>query len=179
LNKDDEVKPMLSSQTSYKEDIKKLRELIEGIRIAHLTTINTDGTLRSRPMATQQMEFDGDLWFFTRRSTHKVDEIEAHPQVCVSYSVPDKDRHVSASGTAAMVDDRAKMEELWNPALKAWFPDGLDDPELTLIKVEVTRAEYWDSPSSKIVELIGFVKALATGKPADDMGENEEIILKN
>jgi len=170
---------MLSGQSSYKEDIKKMRELIDGIKIAQLTTVGTDGMLRSRPMGTQEVEFDGNLWFFTSKDTHKVDEIEAHPQVCATYAAPDRNRYVSVSGTAKLNDDRAKMEELWRPAFKIWFPDGLSDPKLTLIKVEVTRVEYWDAPASKVVSLVGFIKAIATGKRAEDIAENEEILLKS
>jgi pyridoxamine 5'-phosphate oxidase like protein len=62
------------------------------------------------------------------------------------------------------VRDRQKIEELWNPIYKAWFPKGLEDPDLALLKVEVQEAEYWDTPSGKMVQLIGFVKAIATGE---------------
>jgi general stress protein 26 len=71
-----------------------------------------------------------------------------------------------------MVRDKQKAEELWNPAYKAWFPKGLDDPDLALLKVSATQAEYWDSSSSAVVHLVGFVKALATGERYHP-GENE------
>jgi general stress protein 26 len=161
-----------------KTDIEKIRDLIKDIRFAMLTTIDTDGSLRSRPMATQETEFDGDLWFFTPAGSPKVDEVERDERVNVSYAAPDDNRYVSISGTAQLVRDRAKMKELWNPVLKAWFPEGLGDPDLALLRVRVEKAEYWDSPSSKMVQLAGFVKAIATGKRADDIGENEKIDLK-
>jgi general stress protein 26 len=129
-------------------------------------------------MATQETEFDGDLWFFTDAGSPKVDEVERDERVNVSYAAPDDNRYVSISGTARLVRDRAKIKELWNPVLKAWFPEGLDDPDLALLRVRVEKAEYWDSPSSKMVQLAGFVKAIATGKRADDIGENEKIDLK-
>jgi general stress protein 26 len=78
---------------------------------------------------------------------------------------------VSVSGTAALIRDRAKIEEFWNPIYKAWFPDGLDDPTLALLVVNVEKAEYWDVGSSKMIQLVGFVKALATGeqfRPGDN-----------
>ncbi|HEX2644231.1 MAG TPA: pyridoxamine 5'-phosphate oxidase family protein [Thermoanaerobaculia bacterium] len=161
-----------------KSDIEKLRELIKGIRIAMLTTVDEDGSLRSRPMGTQQAEFDGDLWFFTAHSSPKVNEVEREHQVNVSYSDPDSQRYVSVSGTARVVRDRAKAEELWNPFLKTWFPKGLDDPELALLKIEVQKAEYWDSPSSAMIHLVGIVKATLTGK-RPDLGENEKLDLSN
>ena len=155
--------------------IEKIRELTEGIDFRMLTTIDGDH-LRSRPMSTQKFEFDGDLWFFTDDKTHKVEEIERDNRVCVAYSKPDDNVYLSISGQAQVVKDRAKIEELWSPILKAWFPEGLDDPTLCLLKIPVEQAEYWDAPSSKIVQLFGMVKAIATGQEAD-YGENKKIDL--
>ncbi len=148
------------------ESIKKVNDLIKAVQVAMLTTIDW-GVLRSRPMQTQEAEFDGDLWFFTSTDTHKTDEIEKDRRVNVSYAAPDSNTYVSVSGTAALVNDKEKIEELWNPIYKAWFPKGLDDPTLILLKVSVEQAEYWDSSSSSIVQVVGFVKALVTGERAD------------
>ena len=148
------------------ESINKLKELIEGIDFAMLTTIS-DGRFHSRPMSTQQFEFDGSLWFFTGDQTHKVEEIQNDNRVNVAYSKPENHTYVSVSGTAELVKDKAKIEELWNPILKAWFPKGLDDPTLTLLKISVEQAEYWDSPSSALVQIAGFLKAIATGEKAE------------
>jgi general stress protein 26 len=153
------------------ESIKKIRELTHGIDFCMLTTID-GGQLRSRPMSTQKFEFDGDLWFFTSDQTHKIDEIEKDNRVNAAYSNADDNVYLSVSGIAEMVKDRAKIEELWSPVLKAWFPEGLDDPSLCLLKVKVEQAEYWDAPSSRLVQLFGMVKAIATGQEAD-YGENE------
>ncbi|MCA1622935.1 MAG: pyridoxamine 5'-phosphate oxidase family protein [Acidobacteria bacterium] len=158
------------------EAIGKLNDLINDIDFAMLTTVDTDGVLRSRPMQTQKAEFDGELWFFTSDKTHKVEEIERDNRVNASYAKPEDNVYVSVSGAASISKDRAKMEEFWNPILKAWFPKGLDDPNICLLKVDVEQAEYWDSPSSTLVQIVGFVKAIITGKRADG-GENEKINL--
>ena len=147
------------------ESIEKFKSLTEGIDFCMLTTIN-GGQLRSRPMSTQEMDENGDLWFFTSDQTHKVEEIDKDNRVNAAYSKPDDNVYVSVAGSGAIVKDRAKIEELWSPILKAWFPEGLDDPTLCLLKVSVKEAEYWDSPNSKIVQLYGFVKAIVTGEPA-------------
>lgn len=165
----------MDSNTDHNENNKKLRELIKDIRFAMFTTVEEDGTLRSRPMATQEVEYDGDLWFFTYGGAPKVDEVEHNKSVNVSYSDPNNQKYVSVSGTAQLVRDRQKIEELWNPLFKAWFPKGLDEPDLALLKVSIDQAEYWDSPSSKVVRLIGFAKAVLTGKPIGNPGDNEKI----
>jgi general stress protein 26 len=167
----------VSTHPDRDESIGKLSELIKDIKFAMLATAEPDGTLRSRPMATQQVEFDGDLWFFTGANTPKVYEIERDRHVNVIYAAPDKNVYVSVSGKARLVRDRQKAEQLWNPAYKAWFPKGLEDPDLALIKVSVEQAEYWDSSSSAVVHLAGFVKALATGERYQ-AGENEKIDLR-
>lgn len=157
------------------EALEKLKSLTESIDFCMLTTID-GGQLRSRPMSTQEMDDSGDLWFFTSDQTHKVEEIEKDSRVNAAYSKPSDNVYVSISGTAELSKDREKIEELWNPVLKAWFPDGLEDPHLSLLKIRIESAEYWDSPSSTLVQLAGFVKALVTGQSAQG-GENEKINL--
>jgi general stress protein 26 len=156
--------------------IEKLGDMIKDIRTAMLITEDEDGSLRARPMATQEFEFDGDLWFFTEEHSGKVDEVERDRNVCVTYVDAGKERYVSVSGNASLVRDRAKMEELWNPMLKAWFKGGLEDPELALIKVRVQKAEFWDGPGSKVVELFSIAKAALTGSEYD-AGEHAKVDL--
>jgi len=159
-------------------DIEKLAGLIKDVKIAMLTTVDHDGSLRSRPMATQKAKFDGTLWFFTHASSPKIDEVEQTHEVNLSYASPDDNTYVSVSGTAQLVRDAAKSKELWNPILKAWFPRGLEDPDLALLHVNVDKAEYWDSPSSTMVHIAGFVKAIATGKAyKPSPGEHEKLAL--
>lgn len=160
---------------SRAESIKKLNELTEGIDFCMLTTIDS-GHLRSRPMSTQQFDENGVVWFFTNDESHKVEEIAKDSRVNLAYSNSKDDAYVSVSGRAELSKDRAKIEEMWNPIHKAWFPDGMDDPHLALLKVEAEQAEYWEASSSKIVQLFGFIKAVATGQEAD-YGENRKIVL--
>ena len=168
----------MTENTGRQDAIKTLAEKIKDVRFAMMTTVEANGTLRSRPMATQDPEktFDGDLWFFTGIDTPKVEELERNPHVGLSYAKPESDLYVSVSGTAQLVRDRAKMEEFYTPFVKAWFPDGLDDPNLALLKVTVTEAEYWDAPNSKMVQLVGLVKAVVTRTPYEG-GENEKVTL--
>lgn len=145
---------------------KKLWKLIRDVKCAMLTTSNEDGALVSRPMATQKAEFDGSLWFFTSQATPKALQIRYNQHVNVSYSNPNKHRYVSVSGRAELVEDRQKMHELWHPGLKAWFPKGLDDPEIALVRVDVDTAEYWDSSNTPVSFAFGLLKAVATGRRA-------------
>lgn len=158
--------------------LSKLAELIGEIKFAMLTTAEPDGTLRSRPLSTLQMDEQGQSWFFTAESSPKVQEAEQHRKVNLSYARPDKQDYASVSGTAETVRDRQKMEELWTPWIKPWFPNGLDDPDLVLLKVTIQEAEYWDAPGTTVMRYYGLAKAIATGK-TDALGDNEKITTGN
>jgi general stress protein 26 len=152
----------MSHQDEKKNDITQLVEKIKDVRIAMMTTIGENGSLESRPMATQEIGKDGILWFFTYADAPKVGEVEQHQQVNISYAKPDANLFVSVAGTAELVRDQKKIKELWKPLLKAWFPGGEDDPRLALLKVQVDHAEYWDAPSGKMGGLFASLKGHAS-----------------
>ena len=165
------------SPTERRENIDKLAELVEDIRICMLTTVDTDGTPWSRPMATQEVAFGGDLWFFSRDDSEKVEHIERNRKVGVAFAHPGRHDYVTMAGTALLVKDERKAKEMWSPRLETWFPEGPSASYLRLIKVEVERAEYWDSPSSPVVYALGFVKSKLTGEPPRSLSENEKVDL--
>ena len=155
-------------------DIQELNKKIKGIRIAMLTTASQDGRLYSRPMATQEMDADGALWFFTYVDAPKVGEVEQQNQVNISYSKPDDNLFVSVSGTAQLVRDRQKIKDLWNPFVRTWFVNGQDDPNVGLLRVTVSSAEYWDAPSGKMGALYTSIANLATHGEKTP-GENKKL----
>jgi general stress protein 26 len=152
----------------------KVAELLKGERFGMLTTTDSEGTLISRPMAMQAVEFDGDLWFFAARDSRKIAHLTARPQVNVAVS--SSDTWISLTGTAVVVPDVAKKRELWNSVVEAWFPDGPDDDGVVLLKVEADSAEYWDSPGGRVATAISFAKAKLTGERYSG-GENEKVDL--
>lgn len=162
---------------SEKDPAQHVAELVERAEFGMLTTMTADGRHVSRPMALQRTDFDGDLWFFAYQDSDKVAQISLHPEVNVSFANAKQSEWTSVSGTAAVVHDRAKAEELWSPPLKAWFEDGLETPGLTLIKVHAESAEYWESPSSKVVRLLGMATAAVTGDKDKFPGTNETVEL--
>lgn len=167
----------MAISTEHTDEIKKLAELMKGFRFVMLTTADSDGALHSRPMATQDVDFDGDLWFFTGAHSPKVWEADRHHQVNVAFSNPEKNTYISASGTATLVRDKARIEELWKPIYKTFFPKGLEDPELALMKVTVEKAEYWDSPSTAIGRAFNFARAYVAKDPTK-LGEHAKLELK-
>ncbi len=153
---------------------KEVADLLKDAKIGVLTTTSLEGHLVSRPLALQETEFDGDLWFFTQDPSPKASEIRANPEVNVA--VHSKDGWVSIAGTAELVRNQAKIDELWNPMVEPWFENGKDDPTVALIRVDAHTAEYWTSDAPKAVNIFKLAKSAVTGdKP--DVGKNDVVNL--
>ncbi|MGP9820235.1 pyridoxamine 5'-phosphate oxidase family protein [Salinarimonas sp. NSM] len=155
----------------------KLFDLIEDVRVAMMTTVEADGSLRARPMWTQKPDANGDLWFATRIDSAKAREIGRTHRVGLAYSEPDDQDYVSISGRAEIVRDRAAIDAHWQEGMRTWFPNGKDDPELAFVKVTPEYGEYWDAPSSKMLHVYGYAKAVVTGEPPHHPGNQEKVDL--
>ena len=162
--------------TATPEQFDIIAKIVQGARVAMVTTVSLEGDLVSRPLALQDRLFDGELWFFTEDPSPKTDEVAANPHVNVA--VESSDDYVSLSGTATVSHDRTMIEALWNPHAEAWFENGMDDPSVALLHVKVDTAEYWKFGSPKVVAAAKYAAALVTGKQPD-IGENEVVDIED
>jgi general stress protein 26 len=141
-----------------------LQEKIGEVDIAMFTTLSPEGNPHSRPMSTMNIDENGILWFFTSQFSKKANEIIGNNSVNLSYTNPESQVFVSISGKAEIIHDKKLKQELWTPVLKVWFPLGVKDPDLRLIRIFITEAEYWDAGSNKMVQLFEMAKALVNGE---------------
>src|SRR5215218_1516766 len=116
------------------KDSDKLVDLMRDMYVAMFTTTTDEGTLRSVPMARQEVEASAELWFITAKDTAHVRDLQVRPHVGLTFS--SRDAWVSIQGTATLVDDREKLAELWNTFAEAWLPGGPDNPDAALIRVD-------------------------------------------
>ena len=142
----------------------KLIELMKDMPIGMMTTYGPGGP-RSIPMARQEVEPDAEMWFIAARDTKHVADIQVEPRVSLTFS--SRASWVALTGTAEVVDDDAKLKELWNTFAEAWLPGGPEDPNAVLIKVSVEEGEYWDTPGGTVASLISFAKTRLTGDTYD------------
>ncbi|GAA1670106.1 pyridoxamine 5'-phosphate oxidase family protein [Microbacterium lacus] len=166
---------MTDERMTQTEAIVRLKELVEDIDFTMLTTQDAAGNLVSRPMSTRQMDENGDIWFFTADDSKKADEVRADHEVGLSYLDAKGMRFVSVAGRAAVVHDRAKMEELYTASLDIWFEDGLETPDIALLKVTPVECEFWEPKHGKLVMAAGMLKALVTKDTPDDTMRHEKI----
>ncbi len=156
------------------EGMEQIRELVKDIRIAMMSTNGEGGAIRSRPMATQDVPFDGTLYFLTRDSSAKVENIQQDQHVTLDYADSSHSKYITLRGKASVSKDRAKIKQLWSPLYKAWFPGGENDPEITVLRVDVSEGEYWEASSSKIIMGIRYIAAAVTGG-SEPVGESGHI----
>lgn len=156
------------------EDAEKLWDLIRSCHVGMLVTRGGD-FLHARPMGLIQDDMlDGALWFFTEKSSAKQAELLRDPQVCVTFADRHEHVYVSITGNAVLEESREKIHKFWNRYAGAYFVNGKDDPDLALLRIEVQKAEYWDSDNNRRVQLFELLKARITHH-RPDMGEHSKI----
>lgn len=155
-------------------ELDRVVEIMRGDRFCMLTSVGELGRLQSRPMTPQQVTDDGDVWFFIDATSEHAELIRAEQRVNLAFS--DGSTWLSVAGHGDVRQDREKVEELWNPMVEAWFPDGKDSPSLALLFVESDSAEYWDTPGGRVASALGFAKAKVTGN-RPDVGESGTVEL--
>jgi general stress protein 26 len=166
---------MSEGPMNREQGVEKLREMIKDLPLCMLTTRDESGSLHSRPMAASEAgDFDGDLWFFTYASSHKTSEINGDRQVNASFADVRHQNYVSMSGIAEVVRDRDEIKRRWKPQFKAWFPKGLEEPDIALLKVTVEKAAYWDAPAGLIPYAIALFQTQVL-KQQPNVGETRTV----
>ncbi len=148
------------------EAAKKVQELAEEIKTCIFCTYDGD-SLESRPMSCRQADDAGNLWFLSDKNDLKIDQINRNSKVEILFAEGES-KFMAIHGTATVMYDKEKIKELWTPIAKIWFKDGMDDPNIAIIRVERTGGYYWDTKHGKMVEFAIMAAALATGKTMDD-----------
>ncbi len=154
----------MEKNLEQQEALKKLKKLVDEIRVCmFITNSANEDDEHTRPMSTIEAEEDGTLWFYTDIRSIKVEEVATDQQVHLTYAHPGKESYLNVRGTATVVTDKQKIKDKWTSYVKAWFPDGVDDPNLALLKVTPKSSYYWDSETGKMVQFIKIAVAAITG----------------
>ena len=154
-----------------------LYDLLKDFDTAMLVTHPTGGEMHARPMAVADLRPDADAYFVTSNASPKIAEIESNPSVTLTFQSPKE--FASLSGRVSVVRDRALIERLWKEAWKIWFPQGKDDPTISLLKFDAVQGEYWDNSGIHgLSYAFEAIKAYAKGeKPATDSKQNAKVSL--
>lgn len=166
----------MEKNLEHKEALEKFKKMAMDIRTCMFIT-NTNQDEHTRPMATMEVEDDGTLWFFTDVRSIKVDEIKKEREVHLTYAHPGKESYLDVWGNATVTTDRKLIKEKWSPIVKAWFPDGEDDPNLALLKVKPHDCYYWDASTGSMIQFFKMAIAAAVGNPKIADGEEGKLSI--
>jgi general stress protein 26 len=163
----------MEKNLDQKEALKKFKKLAEEIRVCMFIT-NSDGELdHTRPMSTIEVEEDGSLWFFTDIRSIKVEEVASDKEVHLTYAHPGKESYMDVRGTAKVVTDKQQIKDKWSPIVKAWFPNGVEDPNIALLKVQPNQCYYWDAETGKMIQFLKMAVSAIAGKRLADGKEGK------
>lgn len=154
----------MEKNLNSQEAITKLQSLIKDIGTCMFFTNTQTGIHNTRPMAAIEVDGNGNVWFFANKQSSKVADIRKDTNVHLVFAHTTKDSYLDLRGRASIEEDKKSIEEKWNPIVKAWFPEGKNDPQLCLIKVKTDEAHYWDTDTTKMVEMLKIVASVVTGK---------------
>lgn len=158
----------MEKNLNNKEALEKFKKLVDEINICMFITNSISDHEHTRPMATIEVEEDGTLWFYTNVHSIKVDEVNNEKQVHLTYAHPGKESYLDVWGFAELVTDRQQIVDKWSPIVKAWFPDGVTDPNLALLKVKPQEAYYWEAETGKMVKILKMATSIVTGERLAD-----------
>lgn len=155
----------MEKNLNSKEALDKFKKLADEIKICmFITNANDDDHEHTRPMATIQAEENGTLWFYTDVRSIKVDEVAQKREVHLVYAHPGKESYLDVWGFAEVITDRQQIVDKWSPVVKAYFPDGVTDPNLALLKVQPSQAYYWEAETGKMVHFLKMAASIVVGE---------------
>jgi general stress protein 26 len=150
------------------EAVKKIKEIVKHNPICMFASNLTHLPLQIRPMSTQEADDEGNIWFLSSKDSNKNFEVSEDPRVQLFFGEKANSEYLSVFGYATIIRDKKTIEEVWSPIAKAWFQEGKDDPHLTVIKVQPESAYYWDTKSSKMVQMLKIAASVVVGRTMDD-----------
>lgn len=170
MNSIDQQKPEENFKDLHEEKaVEKIKELTEKATTCFFcTNIHTGKPFATRPMSVQKVDDEGNFWFLSANDSHKNSEIMSDSSVQLLFQGSDYSNFLNIYGTATVSEDKAKIKELWEPILKTWFTEGVDDPRISVIKVDLADGYYWDTKNIKAVGLIKRAAGAIMGKTLDD-----------
>jgi len=152
---------------SRESAIEKIRHIAMG-EVAMVHTFGSREVGVVRPMATAGVDSDGSLWFLSPAGSRKNEDLNTDGVMQITYSLKSSSEYLVLNGSAVVLRDQEKLDQLWSAIDKNWFPAGKDDPAITLIHFTPNIGHYWNTKHGKPVQLLGMAVGALTGRPGDD-----------
>lgn len=159
---------MSTENLNNKEGIEKLKDLAEKARVCMFCTDLRHHPVAARPMSLQEVDEEGNLWFISSKESNKNFDIKEDKKVQLFFMNNSNYEFLSVYGDAFIYTDQSTIEEKWSSFANAWFEEGKEDPNVTIIRVQPTDTYYWDTKAGKMVSFLSFAWAAVTGNKTDN-----------
>ena len=153
--------------------IKQAKELIDKAQTCFFCTGTTNGSVGTRPMSVQEVDDAGNLWFLSADDSHKNQELERDPNVTLYFQGSAHSDFLTLRGTVSISRDKEKIKQLWEPVVKTWFTEGVDDPRITVIRFASKDGYYWTTKHVKAIAGVKMLIGAAIGTTLDDSLEGQ------
>ncbi len=149
--------------------VSKIKELADKAQTCFFCTVaSSPESTGARPMAVQEVDDEGNLWFLSAGDSYKNKDLARDPAVKLFFQGSAHSDFLMLSGSATISREKEKIRQLWNPMIKTWFTEGVDDPRITVLKVQPDDGYYWDTKHGTAVAGIKMLIGAAIGKTLDD-----------
>ncbi len=150
------------------EAVKKLQDMAKEVRVCMFCTYDSNNRLQTAPMSTNKVDDEGNIWFISDKNSQRNEDLASNTTTDLLFGDPAKENYISVHGSSEVLYDKEIIKELWNPIVKTWFQGGVDDPNISAIKVTPSEAYYWDTKHGKMVSFLKIIAGAVTGKTMDD-----------
>ncbi len=175
MNSINELQPEDNHEDLQGQDaVKKIKTLVDKASTCFFcTSIGTGQPFQTRPMSVQDVDDDGNIWFLSASDSHLNEQAGRDSSVQLLFQGSAHAGFLALEGQATISRDKAKIKEFWGPLLKTWFTEGIDDPRITVIKVETSGGYYWDNKHGAAVALVKMAVGALVGQTLDDSIEGK------
>jgi general stress protein 26 len=154
--------------------VQKIKEIVDQAKSCFFCTAVATGISNgARPMNVRQVDDQGNLWFLSASDSSQNEELAIEPAVRLFFQGSAHSDFLQLIGHATISRDRAKIEELWEPVLKTWFTDGIDDARITVLKFTPADGYYWDTKHGNMVSGMKMMIGAVVGQTLDDSIEGK------
>jgi general stress protein 26 len=159
------------------EAVEKIRALIDKAGSCFFVThLSFNASHKSRPMSVQKTDEAGHVWFLSAKDSVKNMELARDNKVTLYFQGSSYSDFLELNGHAVVSYDKNKIEELWDPTVKAWFTEGKDDPRISVIEFIPDTGYYWDNKHGNAIAGIKVLISAVSGKTMDDSIEGNLLL---
>ena len=129
-----------------------------------------------QPMTAFAERETGEIWFYTYKDTDLAQAVQDGAEAMFIVVSKDQELQGCIGGRLTQAHDAVRLEKYWNPHVAAWYPEGKDDPRLTMLRFDCRDAQVWLTEAGPVKYGWEIARANSTGR-MPDLGDKASLNL--